>query len=75
MTPAQLRHIRTQVLGWPQRRLAEALGLTLAGYQRIETGQVNPERIDNRTDLAVQYLKAQIENDHNGNADQHADGD
>jgi len=36
--------------------MAEELGLTLAGYQKIENGSINPKRIDKRTELAVRYL-------------------
>ncbi|MCL2326788.1 MAG: helix-turn-helix domain-containing protein [Proteobacteria bacterium] len=61
MTPEQLKRWRED-MGFPQRAAAEALGITLATYQRLERGQEwdgsKPVFIDRRTALACAAIRA-----------------
>lgn len=63
MTPAQLASWRTD-LQLTQRTAAEALGITLATYQRLERGQEwdgsKPVFIDRRTALACAAIRANL---------------
>ncbi len=61
MTPADLATWRTQ-MDMTQRQAAEALGVTLPTYQRLERGAAfdtgKPVEIDRRTALACAALAA-----------------
>lgn len=63
MTPDQLSVWRAD-LHFTQRRAAEALGITLATYQRLERGQAWADKtaitIDRRTALACAAIRAGI---------------
>lgn len=63
MTPADLATWRTD-MQLTQRGAAEALGITLATYQRLERGQEwggsKPVAIDRRTALACAAIRAGI---------------
>lgn len=63
MTPDQLSAWRS-TLHLTQRRAAEALGITLATYQRLERGQAWADKaditIDRRTALACAAIRAGI---------------
>lgn len=63
MTPAELATWRAE-MNLTQRAAAEALGITLATYQRLERGQEwdgsKPVFIDRRTALACAAIRAGI---------------
>lgn len=61
MTPADLAAWRAH-MGWTQRQAAEALGISLVSYQRLERGADfdtgRPRSVDHRTALACAALAA-----------------
>lgn len=63
MTPAHLATWRTD-MQLTQRAAADALGITLATYQRMERGQEwangKPVIIDRRTSLACAAIRAKL---------------
>jgi transcriptional regulator with XRE-family HTH domain len=56
MTPQDLKHWRTD-LKLSQRAAAEALGMSLRGYQKLEWGE---SPIDRRTALACAAIKHRL---------------
>ena len=64
MTPADLKHWRTETMRLTQSQAAEALGVRLNTYQSWERGQswttAKPVEIDRRTELACAALAAGI---------------
>jgi len=51
-------------MGYSQRKAADELGMTLAGYQQMERGVYwssgKPIKIDKRTDLACSAIRHKI---------------